>query len=287
MNFSRYAMLVTTLVLLLISGTIHAETTFTYQGRLGNAGVPADGPHDFVFRLFDAETNGTQVGGNLSIDTVDVTEGVFTVQLDFGDAPFNAAPRWLEIDVRESGTGAYSTLAPRNRIGASPFAVETLFVAPGAVDTAAIQDEAVTRAKLADNSVGTFQIENNTVSSSDIRDGAVSSVDVQDASLTTADLAAGIYRTKGDLYVVAGTELSIGLLPQSQTVACADVDDLPLTWTCSSQNNSFLATHSQAMHWASEVAPAEVTCSAVNVHPSDPNGNPVLFRASITCIDVP
>jgi hypothetical protein len=53
--------LITALLLFGIGcSTAHAETVFTYQGKLGSAGQPANGAHDFQFRLFDAETGGTQ-----------------------------------------------------------------------------------------------------------------------------------------------------------------------------------------------------------------------------------
>ena len=271
-----------------LATSVHAETTFTYQGRLGSAGQPAEGNHDFVFRLFDMETNGAQIGSDLPVDSVLVSSGVFTVPLDFGDAPFNSSPRWLEIDVRQSGGGMYTTLTPRQRVGAAPFAIETMFVAPGAVDTVALQDNAVTQAKLADNSVGTSQIQNNSVSTSDIRDGAVSSIDIQDATISSTDLAPGIYRTKSDLYVVTGPDLSLTLAPQTQTVACVDANDLPLSWSCRNSGPSgFLATSSQTANWSNAMMPAQVTCSGVNVHPSNPAGNPQTFSASITCVSVP
>jgi hypothetical protein len=38
-------------------------TSFTYQGQLTDNGNPAQGPHDFEFRLFDADVGGTQIGG--------------------------------------------------------------------------------------------------------------------------------------------------------------------------------------------------------------------------------
>ena len=37
-------------------------TAFTYQGRLADGGNPANGVYDFQFELYDAETNGVQVG---------------------------------------------------------------------------------------------------------------------------------------------------------------------------------------------------------------------------------
>jgi len=44
------------------------STALTYQGRLTDAGAPADGLHDFRFRLFDAAEGGFQVGPTLCAD---------------------------------------------------------------------------------------------------------------------------------------------------------------------------------------------------------------------------
>ncbi|MEE4331661.1 MAG: hypothetical protein V2J10_12395 [Wenzhouxiangella sp.] len=157
---------------------------FTFQGRLGSAGAPAEGSHDFVFRLFDAQSNGAQIGSELARPGVAVIEGVFTAQLDFGDGPFEGSPRWLEIDVRESGTGAYTTLDTRFRIGSAPFAIEALAIAPGAVDTAALQDGAVTQAKLAIDSVGSAQIASGAVRSAEIFDGSIVAADIADQAVS-------------------------------------------------------------------------------------------------------
>ena len=48
-----------------------------------------------------------------------VSDGLFTVQLDFGAAAFNGDTRWLEITV--NGT----LLTPRQRVNATPYAVQT------------------------------------------------------------------------------------------------------------------------------------------------------------------
>ena len=308
MNSRNLGILCLTAVLLLAPGHLRAETRFTYQGRLGSAGQPADGAHDFAFRLFDAETSGGQVGTEQAVSSLDVDQGVFSVQLDFGDAPFNAAPRWLEIRVRASGGGAYTTLSPRQRIGAAPFAIETLFVAPGAVDTIALQDNAVTsqkiadgniftddlanfavgtaklsnqaatRLKIADDAIGTSQIENNTVSSADIRDGTIKAV----------DLGTGLYRTKADLYEVTGPGMNLLSLPQSETASCADADDLPITGGCRvGAPARYVATSVADSHWTSDTEAASVTCNGINVHPTNPSSNPVMLQAYILCVAVP
>src|SRR5262245_13310364 len=57
-----------------------AQTTaFTYQGQLDDGGAPADGLHDFRFRLFDAAGGGAQIGPVLCADNVGVSQGLLTV----------------------------------------------------------------------------------------------------------------------------------------------------------------------------------------------------------------
>jgi len=102
---------------------------FTYQGRLADGGVPADGTYNFTFSLWDAAgsgnppVGGTQIGGNVSLAAA-VTDGLFTVQLnefdEFGVGAFDGDERWLQISV--DGT----TLAPRQPLTAAPYALYAL-----------------------------------------------------------------------------------------------------------------------------------------------------------------
>jgi len=106
---------------------ILAQTTsVTYQGRLTDAGNPANGQYDFVFRLFDS--SGTQIGGDLEKGDVQVTGGVFTVSLNFGVSPFSAsAAESLEIGVRPGASaGAYTTLTPRQPLTSEPYAIKSM-----------------------------------------------------------------------------------------------------------------------------------------------------------------
>jgi len=103
-------------------------TVFTYQGRLETAGSPAGGLHDLRFRLYDASAGGAQVGATACFDNVSVTDGVFTVPLDFG-AQFDGQERFLEIEVRvdagmdcADATG-FVVLAPRQALAATPYAL--------------------------------------------------------------------------------------------------------------------------------------------------------------------
>ncbi len=104
-------------------------TAFTYQGRLKDSGVPAAGVYDFQFRLYDALSGGSQIGGTSSVADVAVSDGLFTVTLDFGASAFDGQARWLEIDVKRDADGSYTTLSPRQALTAAPYA---LSLRPGA-----------------------------------------------------------------------------------------------------------------------------------------------------------
>ncbi len=98
-------------------------TAFTYQGRLTDGGNPANGQYDFQFRLFDALTGGSAIG-TVNVGDQQVTDGLFTVQLDFGADMFKGEARYLAIGVRPGvSTGAYTVLAPRQPLTPAPYAL--------------------------------------------------------------------------------------------------------------------------------------------------------------------
>jgi hypothetical protein len=74
------------------------------------------------FKLFDGA--GTQIGTTISKGVVQVSSGVFTVQLDYGAAAFSGADRFLEIGVRSAGSGdPYTVLAPRQQLTSAVYAI--------------------------------------------------------------------------------------------------------------------------------------------------------------------
>jgi hypothetical protein len=94
---------------------------FTYQGRLADAGAPANGSYDFEFALFDALTGGDQVGTMISRANVVVSDGLFSAVLDFGN-PFWTQQLYLEVRVRAAGGTSYTTLSPRQALSPAPVA---------------------------------------------------------------------------------------------------------------------------------------------------------------------
>ena len=101
-------------------------SAFTYQGRLVDAGTPANGPYDLRFTLFDAATSGAPIGSPVTVNDVAVAQGLFTVSLDFGAAAFAADARWLEVAARPgASTGAFTTVGGRQALTPSPFAIRS------------------------------------------------------------------------------------------------------------------------------------------------------------------
>src|SRR5258705_3923719 len=82
-------------------------SAFAYQGRLNSSGFPAaDGLYDFRFTLHSDATiispGGTPT--TVTLSAVPVTNGLFTVQLDFGTAAFTSGEaRWLQLEVNTNG----------------------------------------------------------------------------------------------------------------------------------------------------------------------------------------
>ena len=97
-------------------------TAFTYQGTLYDSGTLASGTYDLQFRLYNARSGGTQTGSTLTKNNVTVSDGQFTVELDFGNV-FDGTALWLEIAVRPgSSTGSYTTLSPRQALNPAHYA---------------------------------------------------------------------------------------------------------------------------------------------------------------------
>jgi hypothetical protein len=99
-------------------------TTFTYQGQLNDGGSPAGGNYDFTFALYNSTNLAANiVAGPVTNSAVAVTNGLFTVPLNFGPGIFTGTNYWLEIAVRTNGTTSFFTLSPRQPLTPVPYAI--------------------------------------------------------------------------------------------------------------------------------------------------------------------
>jgi len=99
---------------------------FTYQGLLHDSGLPASGRYDFEFRLFDAATDGTQMGTTVTAKGIAVSAGMFAVDLAFGETAFDGNERWLQVGVRSAASTEPFTPLSLQRPPAAPYATNLL-----------------------------------------------------------------------------------------------------------------------------------------------------------------
>jgi len=98
-------------------------TAFTYQGQVMSSNSPAHGTYDVTFKLWNASSGGSQVGSTITATGTVVTNGLFTVVLDFGGGIFTGTSYWLELGVRTNGVVSFTTLAPRQQLTPTPYAI--------------------------------------------------------------------------------------------------------------------------------------------------------------------
>ena len=125
---------VSALCLVALATQLAAQTSaFTYQGALSQNGQPANGTYDFMFRLLDAETDGSAAPVIPINPGVGVTNGLFTTGINFDAENLNGANLWLEISVRTNGGVAFTTLAPRQLLTSAPYAVRAANVSASGI----------------------------------------------------------------------------------------------------------------------------------------------------------
>ncbi len=107
-----------------LASTAFAQgTAFSYSGQLQNNGSPASGTYNLTFTLFNVNSGGSAVAGPVTNNGVVITNGLFTVVIDFGSGVFTGATNWLEIGVETNGVNTFTTLAPRQELTPAPYAI--------------------------------------------------------------------------------------------------------------------------------------------------------------------
>jgi len=104
-------------------GQVVSPTAITYQGKLTKDGSAYTGLATVFVSVFDAPTDGSQVGSSIAISNVSVDKGVFTVRPDFGAAAFMGKVGYLQVMVQTPGDIGPVTLLPRQALTAAPLAL--------------------------------------------------------------------------------------------------------------------------------------------------------------------
>ena len=134
-SISKKSPFLSQMMLVLVFGCVSvlAQTTeFSYQGFLNDTSASANGNYDFEFRYFNTATGGTPLATQQRSNIL-VTNGVFSIVLDFGqvipltETSLGGNDYYLEISVRPSGGGAFTTLAPRSKLLSTPFSTSSKF----------------------------------------------------------------------------------------------------------------------------------------------------------------
>lgn len=154
-----------TLGSLLTSIAAPMGTAFNYQGRLYDQGIPVSGYYDFEFRLYGSANGNDLVSGTpdpFALSAVLVTNGLFTVNLDFGANAFTGPARWLSTSVRTNTAPSFALLNPRQELKPAPYALYAASadsasvatsVSPGGVAAAGLALGAVGSVAIADGSI--------------------------------------------------------------------------------------------------------------------------------------
>ena len=214
---SGIAMMLAAASLTLSAYAQQSSTAFTYQGFLKDNNNPANAKYDLQFTLYDAPTGGNRIGNSVVFDDLQITNGLFTVEIDFGINPFSSGQRrWIEIGIRPfNSTRPFVTLDPRIELTPVPYAI----YAQKAQDAVNAQNaQNAQNAENAQNAVNAQNAQNaqNAVNAQNAQN-AQNAVNAQNAE--TADVAnsvapnsvdsAGLANDANSLSKVSGGALSI------------------------------------------------------------------------------
>jgi hypothetical protein len=233
-SFMKIPRLTIRLFLLVASlmGSIHLAmaqgAAFTYQGRLNDGSSPAGGTYDLRFTIYDSTNNpGIVIAGPITNSAVVVSNGLFTVMLDFGAGAFDGGDRWLEIGVRTNAVGAFSVLSPRQQLSATPYALRAANFS-GAVATTQLTGT-ILPANIADGSLTSVMLASNAVTRLSAPDGSPTNAVQVDGSgfvgVGTSAPFAGLHITSGPTNLAAQVLFQVeqGMGSFSNLIGASDV----------------------------------------------------------------
>ncbi len=109
-------------ILFAVVTTLAQTNEFTYQGKISVTGAPSAN-YDFEFNLCNDANCGSILDTNSRL-AVPVSDGVFTVKLNFAPGEFYGSDRYLEIRVKRPSEMTFTTLLPREKITSAPYSIQ-------------------------------------------------------------------------------------------------------------------------------------------------------------------
>jgi hypothetical protein len=82
-----------------VSITATVNSRISYQGVLKEGGTPVTGSRDMIFGLYSDGACTTQAASDIVKNDVQVTDGLFSVELDVDQSLFNGQGLWLGVEV--------------------------------------------------------------------------------------------------------------------------------------------------------------------------------------------
>ena len=97
---------------------------FQFNGFLVEQGVPVYGHYDLEFTLYDTPNDVNLVASPIIIKDVNVIDGHYSVELDFGAGLFGSQTRWLEIWKKSAGSeDSYEMSGQREKLSPVPYSL--------------------------------------------------------------------------------------------------------------------------------------------------------------------
>lgn len=112
MSLRRHLVAASLLLALALPSMQLAAEPFTFQGFLEQSGSPLNGNVNLAFKLYDAQSGGSQQGATISANAYPVLDGVFTLDLNFVGVAFADANRWLQVEVNGTPMGPRIEILP-------------------------------------------------------------------------------------------------------------------------------------------------------------------------------
>jgi hypothetical protein len=113
------------------------SSAFSYQGVLEEGGNPVTGNRDMIFRLYSDDACTTQVGDDIAEPGVEVTNGLFSVDLEVNPDDVNGQGLWLEVEVDGTAIGCQEILPVPYALSLRPGAIISGTLTVGTLESTA------------------------------------------------------------------------------------------------------------------------------------------------------